>query len=244
MELILADPKLLAAILGPICVAVGYFYRSRKEKGESLKKALYQLLELWHRMSVLVKVDFDAEFEAIHNELCRHAPESRLVTEQMEQVKRYCTPILLENIQNIALSDFSSFEEEFNSAVCMLSKDDPIFAYKIRSVSKTKKFIKSLDDYLTKALAPLHESDNIPLANRLTDELTHKAKEDAVRDLERDIKSLSWRISVMSYIRVKLIIYKRHRMLVQLHKPELDQFVKDVLVPLMAEFNKPQEQSR
>lgn len=241
MELILENPKLLAAILGPICVVVGYLYRSRKEKKENLNKALYQLLELWHRMSALVKVDFDAEFETIHNELCRHAPESRLTTEQMEQVKRYFTPILLESIQNIALSDYSSFEEEFNAAVCMVSKDDPIFAYKIRSVSKTKKFIKSLDDYLTKAMAPLHECGNIPFVDRLTNKLTHKAKEEAVRDLEGDIKSLSWRISIMSYLRVQWIIYRRHKVLVHLRKPELSQFVKNELVPLMDELNKPHE---
>ncbi|WP_157671913.1 hypothetical protein [Desulfuromonas soudanensis] len=136
MEFFEKYPGIAITIITLIGACIGYVYRARKEKKENLNISLYLLLEIWHRLSVLAKFNFDPEFDEVINELTNQLPEAKLDEDQKNEIKRYFTPILIEKSHKTALSDFGTYTDAFDSAVLKLSKDLPFFAYRINSTSR------------------------------------------------------------------------------------------------------------
>ncbi len=90
-------------------------------------------------------------FEQIIREIKRQFPSENISESEVCATKAHFTPILIETARGIALSDLDGYQERYQEAVSLISSDDPIFAYKISSASKTKKFLKFLDSYLEKS---------------------------------------------------------------------------------------------
>lgn len=239
-EFISSYPKLFLGIFTPTLLAAGYFYRARKEKRDNLKKALYILLEVWHRMAVLYRNDFDSYFDAITAEIIRKVPEEEFTEEQSKASKEYFTPILMNTVQAAAFSDIEHYQESFDEAVKLIAINDPFFAYDIGSVGKTKKFLKTLDSYLEEAFEPLENEggDSLVLSNTLKDHMSSHASLEVLSDLEKDIRRLSFRVGISSYIKSLSVIRKRKERLQGFSKKEIRELVDTVLFPAMEEFNK------
>lgn len=235
MEFFEKYPEITIAIITLIGVCIGYIYRARKEKKENLNISLYLLLEIWHRLSVIAKVNFDQEFDELINELAKQLPEAELNEDQKSEIKKYFTPILIEKSHKTALSDFSTYTEAFDSAVLKLSKDLPFFAYRINSTNRIRKLFSFLDEYLEHALIPLSEMGEKKAAH-LANEMNLKVREDALSDLEKDIKILSFEIGILDYISAIIVIRRRRKKLVKVDKTEIQKLVKDILIPVLNEF--------
>ncbi|WCN10715.1 hypothetical protein [Marinomonas mediterranea] len=239
MDLTNIDSKLLIGVMTPILLAVGYFYRARKESIKNRKIALYILLEIWHRISVFYRKDFDDVFEQIIKEIKRQFPTENISESEICASKAYFTPILIEAARGIALSDLDSYQEKYQEAVSLISSDDPIFAYKISSASKTKKFLKFLDSYLERSLAPIEESEiGSMLSQSLKSHMTKHAELDSIKDLESDIRRLSLKVGVFTFFSSAYIIRKRRSNLATIESREVENLVANVLAPAMTEFNK------
>lgn len=233
------DSKLLIGILTPTLLAVGYFYRARKESIKNRKTALYILLEIWHRISVFYRKDFDDVFEKVVKEIKKQFPSENISESEILASKNHFTPILMEAARGIALSDLDSYQERYQEAVSLISSDDPIFAYKISSASKTKKFLKFLDSYLEKSLAPIEENEiGSMLSQSLKSHMTKHAELDSIKDLESDIRRLSLKVGIFTYISSAYIIKKRRSNLAIIDNGEVENLVTNVLAPAMTEFNK------
>lgn len=235
-DLIAAHPRIFAAVVVPLCFAIGYFYRLRREKRENLREALYILLEIWHRVTALSKVAFDKEFKVLFGEMKKHFPNENISDEQVAALKEYISPILLSNLHGMILSDYGSFEGAYLDAVKKVSKDDPILAYKVSSASKTRKCLTFMDKYLDEALSPLEEKRSIGFSSLLKKHVQSYVKKDLIVDLENNMKSLSRRISIFAYFEVYTVIRKRRRILDNSAQEEVGKLVKEVLVPAIIKF--------
>lgn len=240
IEFLSNHPKLFLGIFTPLALAIGYFYRARKGKSENLKKALYILLEIWHRMAILYRKDFDSFFDAITAEIMKKAPEEEFTEEQRKASKEHFTPLLINTIQTAAFSDIEHYQESFDEAVKLIAINDPFFAYDIGSGGKTKKFLKTLDSYLEDALKPLEDEggDSVILSNTLKDHMSSHASLDALTDLEKDISRLSFRVGVIAYVKAFSVIRKRKNRLQGFTTKEVRELVDTVLFPALEEFNK------
>lgn len=197
------------------------------------------MLEIWHRLSVLTKVNFDLEFDELINELTRQIPEAELNEQQKTEVNKFFTPILIEKSHKTALSDFGTYTEAFDSAVFKLSKDLPFFAYRINSTSRIRKLFSFLDEYLEHALMPLSEMGEKQAAHNLANEMHPKARNDALSDLEKDIKILSFEIGILEYIFALVVIRRRREILKKVDKSEIKNLVKEIVIPVINELNNP-----
>lgn len=233
------DGSLLIGILTPILLAIGYFYRSRKESIKNRKIALYILLEIWHRISAFRRTDFDDVFDKLFYEIKKQFPEENISVNDLKESKRHFTPILIENIREIAISDLDSYQDKYQEAVSLISSDDPIFAYKINSASKTKKFLKFIDSYLEQSLESIRENEiGNKLSQSLKSHLTKHTEIDSIKDLESDIRILSLKVGIFTYFSSAYIIRKRKGKLTKFDNGTIENLVKNVLTPAMIEFKK------
>jgi len=229
----------MIGVITSILLAVGYFYRARKESIKNRKVALYILLEIWHRISVFYRKDFDDVFEQIVREIKRQFPAENISESEISASKAHFTSILIETARGIALSDLDSYQERYQEAVSLISSDDPVFAYKISSASKTKKFLKFLDSYLEKSLAPIEENKiGGVLSQSIKSHMTKHAELDSIKDLESDIRRLSLKVGVFTFFSSAYIIRRRRSNLATIENKEVENLVANVLAPAMTEFNK------
>ncbi|MCL2915740.1 hypothetical protein L2725_18455 [Shewanella corallii] len=238
MDLANIDSKVLIGLITPILLAIGYFYRARKENIKNKKIALYILLEIWHRISVFYRKDFDDVFEQVVKEIKRQFPDANISDSEISASKKHFTPILVETARGIALSDLENYQERYQEAISLISSDDPIFAYKITSASQTKKFLKFLDSYLEKSLAPIEENEiGNALSQSLKSHMTKHVEIDSIKDLESDIRKLSLKVSFFTFLSSVYIIRKRRSNLASIGSGEVENLVANVLTPAMTEFN-------
>ena len=232
--------SLLIGILSPVLLAIGYFYRSRQESKKSKKIALYMLMEIWHRMSVFYRRNFDDAFEQIFMEIKKQFPNESISESEIEASKAHFTPILMETARKSALSDLDGYQEKYQQVVALISPDDPIFAYKISSASKTKRFLNFLDSYLNKSLEVIEKEGiaGMTLSETLKTHVTEHVQLDSIKDLESDIRRLSLKISLYTYTSCILAIRKRKKKLNKLSENDIENLVANVLAPAMKEFNK------
>ncbi|KUJ73977.1 hypothetical protein AVO42_00725 [Thiomicrospira sp. XS5] len=231
--------NILIAVLSPALFAIGYLYRSRKENLKNRKIALYILLEIWHRISIFYKKNFDDVFDQIVSEIKEQFPREDISENEIRESKNYFTPILMEKVREMALSDLDNFQEKYQEAVSLISSDDPIFAYKIGSASETKKFLKFLDSYLEKSFSPIEENDiGNKLSQSLKTNMTRHAELRAIKDLETDIKKLSFKVSLSTYLSSIYTIRTRRKKLAKLKNSEVKNLVKNILTPAVTDFNK------
>lgn len=239
IDLITAYPKLFLGIFTPLLLVLGYFYRVRIEKKKNKKLALYLLMEIWHRMSVFYRQDFDDIFEKFLNEIKKKLPGQQISDEEISTSKVQFLPIISDLINNSALSDLEDYQERYQQAVSLISEDDPIFAYKISSASNTKKFLAAIDAYINKSLAAFEtaEEDKI-LAGILKKNLTGNINLDAIQDLEKHIKHLAMKISIITYFKSISAIKKRKKNLQTIDDETVEEIMAKILMPSIHEYVK------
>ncbi|MBU2983719.1 hypothetical protein KO528_00015 [Saccharophagus degradans] len=239
-EFISQHPKIAMAILSPMLLVAGYFYRSRKEKRGKLSVALFTLLQIWHKLSVFYRKDFDGIFDTLINELIKVIPEEEFTEEQRAATKEYFVPIFQQSAKTDALSGFDIYAESFDSVINIISTDDPFFAYKISSSGKVKSYLSWLDSYLATVMKPLDDEggDSGLLAQTVKSHVTSHAASDTLNELEGAIKELSLKIGIFTYFQACKTIRKRRKQLNEFSQTEARDIIEKVLLPAMNEFKK------
>jgi|GEM_PF-3237539 len=239
-ELISSNPKLFIGVFAPLMLAMGYFYRARREKKENLRKALYILLEIWHRMAVLYRQNFDSMFDVFAKEIRKAAPEEEFTVEQQEATRKYFTPILLGVARSSAFSDMDDFQELFDEAVRLISVDDPLFAYHIGSAGKTKKFLSEFNGYVDNTLKPLDEEggDSLILSSAIKSHISLHVSKDVLIDLEKNVRRIAFRVGIITFLKSCSVIRARKNKLEKFSESEIKELVGTVLAPMLLEFNK------
>jgi len=216
VDFLTTNDKIIAVILGSLLLVIGYFYRSLKENKKNLKVALYLLLEIWFRLSIFYKKNFDGLFDQVFKQMREEFPGQDIPQEQVEAAKQYFGPLLTQVLIENMFSDLSSLENKYADAVSLIASSSPLFAYKVAAASRTKKFLSTVDTYLTcvNGVIEKEEGLNKETFKPLNAYVTECAQLDAVKDLEMFIKGLSFRVSFITYISCLFTIRKRRNKII------------------------------
>lgn len=238
LDLVKSYPMLVIGIVTPLLLAIGYFYRARRESKKNQKLALYSLMEIWHRMSVFYKSNFDDVFDKVMSEVQKHYPQEEFSNEGMDAAKAFMTPILIQTAREAAFSDLDGYLEKYQEAVSLIASDDPIFAYRINFASSTGKILGCLDSYFRQILSgqESHEAGQA-VFSFLRESMTERMQIESLKELESNIKQLSIKISFRTLLASVLAINKRKRMLDRMDDSLVNEMVSNVLVPVISKLN-------
>lgn len=231
-------PEVSAAVVGAACVAVGYIYRARTERRENLKDALYLLLEIWHRLSILTAQSPEKLFGSLAERFHVLYPDLPFSKDQLEASKAHFIPILQRTLIATALDDFNDLQTAFKTAVQLVARSNPVYAYRIESVSSTRKRLSHIAQYLEEAFGPLEAEggEAVNVSKKVKQCINELVQGDATKDMEEDLRGLALRISVCTYIDVILVMKRRRKLL--LKGPDVDRF-DEVIKKIVSELQKP-----
>jgi hypothetical protein len=240
MEWIYAHPDLALGIIGPILLAIGYIYRGRAERYDNRREALYLLLGIWHRMTIVSKNSFDEIFDAVFDRLRAKFPQHPMSSEELKAIKSYFTPILTRELRAKALEDFDSLHEAYAKAVKLISKSDPVLAYRLDSASSTKKRLAYLESYMTEAFKPLDQRgmEAAAFADNLREGLSTHAEKNATAEIEKSLRGLALHVSTYTYFSIYLLILRRHKKLHAVDPVRIEQLLNEVLIPALGDPSK------
>lgn len=232
MNWFVANPGLSAALLGIVAAIFGYFYRARSERKDNLKEALYLLLEIWHRMTMLSYNSHDQLVDSLLARFRKLYPNVTISHEQIQASKNQLVPALQRILTEQALSDFGGFQDAYKRVVRLIARSKPVYAFRLESVSGTRQVLESIDRYMNEA-APTSELMSAPsaiLSNQLKRSVQDTLSSAAVFNMEKDILGLAFRISVWTWLDAARTIRRRRKRLIGLlneaFSHEIDQFLK------------------
>lgn len=235
MDLFTTYQNLTVGVFGTLCVAIGYLYKAQRSKKENIKSALYLLLEIWHRMTIFAKIDFEQELESFISEICKKFPKFIMSDKEKTTIKKQFSPILINMLHQIAIEGYNSLEDAFKEAVSNISKDDPVLAYKINNSSNIKGTINHIDRYLQESIKTFGGSQG-QLENLFSKKIQEMVSIDLLKNLERDVILLSRRLSLVSEFKVRRLIRKRKKKIAQTDLSEMNKWINEI-IPMIVEFN-------
>jgi hypothetical protein len=226
---------LVIAILGPIFLATGYFYRAGLEKRSNLREALYLLLEIWHRISMVATRSPEALLDTLADRIRVRFPGADFSEAQLRATKAHFSPILRKLVRGSALADVEGLQEAYAKVVRLVARSHPIYAYKLESASRVRRRLAFLDQYLTEAFASLDQEGGQAgaFAAKLRECLNSHAEQDATKELQKGLRGLAWRVGAMSWLDIQLLIRRRRRELAHTSSEEIDQLFDEILLPLL-----------
>lgn len=234
MILVKQNPEISIALIGLLAALVGYFYRARTEERQNLREALYLLLEIWHRMTIVAYQDFDRFFLLFRERLLVLHPDAQFTKEQFDAAKAHFIPILQRTATGHALKDFSGLQDAYKKVVQLTARSNPVYAFRVESVSGTSKLLALIDEYLKEAFAPFDDEGGVSaqVSEQLKSTVHFAVTENMTRDLQNDLLGLAARISVWTLLDVVLVIRSRRKKLK--HGPsndDMDRIIKTLLTP-------------
>ena len=237
MNWAMQHPELTIAILSPALLALGYFYRVRVEKRSNLREALYLLLEIWHRVSVLSARSPESMIETLAERMRALYPTANISETEMQATKAHFIPILRRLIRGHALSDMEGLQDAYTKVIHLVARSHPIYAYRLESAMTVKKRFAFLDQYLDEALQPLDVQGGQAsvFAAKLRERIGDHAGKDATLDLEKSLRGLAWRVSFASLVEVHRLIKKRRNLLVTDSAAEIDKLLLVILSPMITD---------
>lgn len=231
--------ELAIAILSPLLLVLGYFYRVRVEKRANLREALFLLLEIWHRMGLAAAIASEDLVAALVARIKSHIPNATISEAEIQAAKEHFLPIVNRLLREHALSDLDGLQDAYKKVVVLVARSHPVYAYKLESASSIKKRLSFLDQYLDEAFQPVGAQVDSQSAfiGKLREQVNRHAEENVVAEMEGRLRGLAWRVSLFSLLDVHLLIGKRRRSLALDSAKELDRWLLAVMKPLMADPN-------
>lgn len=202
--ILIAFPILLGAIIGLIVSIVRTRLDVRRSDKAALKRVLHNQLELWHAVRLaepkaLITKSFRAADKIIHklggprNGL----EESFNAGSKKDQQKLF--DVMKFNIQEELL-------EKYEQSVIELASVDPILTYKLTNKSFLGVLgeVNNMIDNLIMTFDPLFlvSESNTQLIEKLKMFYKEKGAEWKIKKIKGDIRSVAWRISFRTWLRV------------------------------------------
>lgn len=237
MEWIEKHPELAVAILGPLFLATGYLIRVRAERHQNLREALYLLLELWHRVSILTYRTPEEVVDTFVSRLRVRVPNAVMSEGEVAATKAYFSPVLGRLLRSHALADFEGLQAAYVKVIGLVARTHPVYAYELEASSKTQKRLTFLDEYLDAAYSPLEQQGGVAaaLTARLRRHVVSHVERDSATELEHALRGLAFRVGVLTSFQVHLLIRKRHRRMKESTASEIDELIDSVLKPVMSD---------
>lgn len=214
-EFFIQNPKLADAMMALITFVIGYLYRARRESKLNKNLALYQLMELWHRLSPLYIEDYGDKIASVMSRMQSDGDWGALSNDEARVFESHLERAMRSSLRLHAVTGSIGFQEKFSELVSLLSREDPLFAYRLGAGGSIVEILSLLDGYMDNATNVLDggEGDVELIRSQMKDALSDYVLLDMLGEIEKDIRILSWKIGLMSYLKSVRAIKLRKRKL-------------------------------
>jgi hypothetical protein len=217
MEIFKIVAPFIGVLLGFSLAQFGEFFKGRKEKKKTLKKLLFNLLELNHVLDQ--EYDFENSISKFMNKFLEKFPK-----EQQEQAKKelpmfvdYISANLKENFINSKKVTY--LEENIDAIISELSEIYPLFAFELNGQYKVKERLRETEDYFNKVSEITEDEFPVDIKDWITPKITSKL----IDRLQDYILAISKSIGKSTHKEVKNGILKKE----DSENPELDKFLNE-----------------
>lgn len=215
VKIIAALIALLGVILASVLSAGAYFYKVRVEVRKSSKRCLYYLLEIRH---FILSSLFDPKKETEHyiEHYAKHLA-SKGITLSKDDFEPELLEFIEQHFNNIVSSmktkALENLVKPYEDSLLELSAINPVLAYSLRGretlaklLSQTKEYSDSVPDKITIPEGLEWMSD---LVVDMSNDMSEKAIEDSLAQLEEDIIALAKSCDSKSHKYTKMVLENR-----------------------------------
>jgi hypothetical protein len=185
----------------------GQWWRFRKDDKRTLKVVLYNLLEVHYLLSRF-DIDEPANFitDNIFAQLSpdQNTPENKLIMRNF--MLREMTHFFDKN----TINELKNLEEKYQQSITDLSKIDPIKAFYLSDKTKIFDKLKLVEGWVDSVYERHPSEDNLQESTKteMTAISRPNVMDDSLKDLRKEMISISWNINPIIWLRVKHILNK------------------------------------
>lgn len=228
-----AVASILAVVLTALFAWIAYVARTNSERKRILSSTLFNLLEIWHRLKSVHGYNSAQLSAAYLEELQNQMPGVEISASDRVQV----TNFLENNLQQLLIQLLSKgedlLEDSFQQSIKHLAEVEPLLAYSLRANKSIKSAISEIDGFITETIDGLvHDDKEKAQTGELLKGMKNYLYADAIRDLERDLRFLSLRIGLLTYVRTFNLMRRRK----EISKSEMQKLVSKPLSELVIPY--------
>lgn len=251
-----AASTVIAALVAAYAANAAY----RVSKGDSRRatqnSVLFNLLELWYllkRSRMIQSTELTAAYLSV---IKRKFPNIELSTKDFEKIDSIIAPVLSQLLPSFLVREQDSIAAAYKRSISDLATVDPILAFRMGGNEALMSTVDMLDRQIQMFLGEAAKERSGELTKSFLDNLGQRSVnylyEDALSDLERDLRALARRISVPTWVRLELRLRKAESLKSSL--PEIvEKLIDKLLMPTIAQLiastknknaNSPAEENR
>ena len=219
-----------AAILTASLNGVGFIYRTRREKKVALRKALFNLMEIWKYVERIHRTTkaTDIITEAIQTAF----PNAQPSDEETEKFRLFYLGVLKQALTPFHSNRKTSIRELFSDAITLLSGELPVLASQINTASNSldidEWFVK-YEEYLKSDELPVNfdiEKQIEAMARPFIEHAKKHSIQSIIKSLEEDLLMIARACSRQTLKKCKKVINDAKNWHVD-RKKELVEYFKD-----------------
>lgn len=222
--------SILAVVLTALFAWIGYVTRINSERKRILKSTLFNLLEIWHRLKSLYGYD-SAQLSAMYLvELQEQLPGVEISDSERAQVTYFLESKVQLLLAQLLTKGEDLLEDSFQQSIKQLAEVEPLLAYSLRANKSIKSAISEIDGFLKITIDGLvHDDKEKTQTGEMLEGVKKYLYQDAIRDLERDLRFLSLKVGPLTYIRTNYLLRRKNGM----SKSDMRQLISKLLSELI-----------
>lgn len=202
-----AVATILAVVLSALFAWISYVARTNNERKRILNSTLFNLLEIWHRLKRLDNFNSKQLCLVYLEEIKKQLPNVEISITETEQLTRLIENNLQSHLLQLVSKGEDLLEDSFQQSVNKLAEVEPLLAHSLHSNKAIKAAISELDNFINSTMVSfVHDEKDKAQADEMLKGMKKYMYSDAILDLESDLKILSFKIGIPTYIRTKKLL--------------------------------------
>lgn len=228
-----AIATIAAVILTAIFAWVSYAARTNSERKKILSITLFNLLEIRRQLRITNGFDISMLCDIYFGEIKKHVPNIELPESDKKLISEFLEAAGQTLFAQLITHEEDSLEDSFQHSIKRLAEVEPLLAFSLISNRSIKSAITEIDSYLKVSLSALvNQESEISQADAIRGGLRKYMFDDAINDLEKDSISLSWKISIPTFIRTIYLLKMKKNKSNELRK-DIEKLVSNLIIPLL-----------
>lgn len=209
-QIIAAFIALLGIGLGSGLAGFGYLWRAKSEDRKKCKIVLFNLLEIWNciRISKIDSTQATKDYFEIVKKIHKKILNTEL-EEQPEALFDFVHSFIHKLISEKNHSAIGPLSESYKDCVKDLSEQSPLLAFRLNGREELNKTLEQLDEY-NESFASHFKKDptNFKMVSSLQQTVKVDVIDEILKDLGKDINSVSIRIGLITFFETLLHLRK------------------------------------
>lgn len=230
-DIVVSYKDFIIPVFSVLLLGIGYLLKELFQKNKNKKVALFILLEIWSR-EISTKPNIEEFYLNVFN-LLANKYGINLSKEVIDPLIQNFSKISQSSLNHVHENEIDKYTKQLDEAIKLIASEDPVFAYRINYSN----FVQNQDNYMQRYSELIQNQkvfkvdDVLPdYMNNISNEVKDKAHDSVLETFEENIKSLSLKISIFTYIEVLLLIRKVKKNLknIEIEEDELELIIKHI----------------